>query len=231
MPDDEAEGTEATLSTALGALGNPLRLRLLRQLRAPKVLRDVALASEEDGRPLARQTVTSHLDRLVEAGLVVARTTEREYGPTTEYVLNHQVVFFLAEELRTLSRLRPAAEPDVVTMHGDARGRPVALGPCLLLVKGAEEGATFPLAARRGEPRAWVLGRRRGVEVCLDFDPYLSSENSIVRWDGATYHVEDLPQSRNGTSVNFAPIPRGSRAPLAHGDIVGVGRSLLEFRA
>lgn len=221
------------LSEALAALASPQRLQLLRQLRAPKVLRDVSLSAEGEGggRPLARQTVSTHLEKLVAAGLVTSRETDRGYGATTEYVLNHQAIFFLSEELRTLARLRPLAEPESVTLQG-ASQRPGALaGPCLLLVKGADEGATFPLPAKSGTPRAWVLGRRRGVEVCLDFDPYLSSENSVVRWDGAAFHVEDLPQSRNGTTLNFSPLLRGERRRLAHGDIVGVGRSLLEFRA
>lgn len=42
--------------------------------------------------------------------------------------------------------------------------------------------------------------------------------------------LEDLPGSRNGTTLNFLPLPRGGRSELHHGDLIGVGRSLRLFR-
>jgi hypothetical protein len=36
--------------------------------------------------------------------------------------------------------------------------------------------------------------------------------------------------SKNGTMLDFQPLPRGGSAPLTNGDVVGVGRTNLVFR-
>jgi hypothetical protein len=60
------------LSTALMGLASPVRIALLRQVRTPKILKEIkvyapgATAGEEDrARILARQTVKENLERLV----------------------------------------------------------------------------------------------------------------------------------------------------------------------
>lgn len=226
------------LVAALAALASPVRLSLLRMIRTPKTLKEIKLrvpAEAEAGTPrdrvLSRQTVKEHLDRLVEISVVVAREAERDYGATVEYVVNHQVLYALSEEFRGLARLRPAEVPDVGTLQrGPESAAAAARRPCLVLVKGIEEGRTFdlrPPAAGRAE---WIIGRRAGLAVSLDFDPFISAENARVAWDGERHGVEDLPESRNGTTLNFVPLPRGGRSELRHGDLIGVGRSLLLFR-
>lgn len=221
------------LATALAALSSPTRLAILRALRAPRALGEIHVrSSDADARPLARQTIREHLDKLIGVGMVTSREVDRPYGDTVEFVANHQTLYALTEELRNLSRVRPLVEPDGQTAHTEAPQRTVGRGGTLVLVKGLDEGTTFELRPPPGSARAeWIVGRRRGVAVPLDFDPYVSSENSRVVWEGGAYAVEDIPDSRNGTSLNFAPLPRGERRPLRHGDVIGVGRCLLLFWA
>jgi DNA-binding transcriptional ArsR family regulator len=244
--DDPGRGTpqDERLAEALGALANATRLMLLREVRAAKALREIELRAvgardpaELRGaglgapRTLSRQAVRMHLERLVEAGVVVARDTERAYGSTVEYALNHQRLYALAEEVRELAKMRPAEEPAEPTLRG---GPPAAQhparGPCLVLVKGLHEGRAFGLAHAGPGPREWVIGRKRGLAVSLDFDPYTSAEHAAIVLEGGAYHVQDFPESRNGTLLNFQPLARGSRHGLRTGDVLGVGRSLLLFR-
>lgn len=229
-PQDDA------LSRALNALAHPSRLALMRQLRTPKTLREIQLrsqASDEAGRSISRQAVREHLDRLIAIGVVNAREAMRDYGETTEYSLNHQSLFAIAEEFRGLARLRPAAEPVAATVErrGGTQEPTGAVGPCLVLVKGIDEGRSFALPAPAAGRRQWTIGRRRGLEVSLDFDPFVSTENALVFWEAGRYHLQDLPDSRNGTTLNFTVLSKGERRELKTSDVIGVGRSLLMFRA
>lgn len=230
----EAAPQDEALSRSLSALAHPSRLALLRQLRTPRTLREIQLQSSTPDaviRSISRQAVREHLDKLLVIGVVNAREAEREYGEATEYSLNHQAIYALSEEFRNLARLRPASEPVAATVERRPAAAPEPLaGPCLVLVKGLDEGRTFPLPAPKSGRRVWTIGRRRGLDVSLDFDPFVSTENAIVLWEDGQYVVEDLPESRNGTVVNFAPLPKGERRPLRTSDLIGVGRSLLMFR-
>lgn len=67
------------------------------------------------------------------------------------------------------------------------------------------------------------------MAVCLDYDPYVSLENAAVARAGDGFDVSDLPQSKNGTAVNWEVLPKGGRRELRPGDLIGVGRSLLLF--
>lgn len=230
-PQDDA------LSRSLNALAHPSRLALLRQLRTPKTLREIQLRSQapdEAGRSISRQAVREHLDRLIAIGVVHARETQRDYGETTEYSLNHQSLFAIAEEFRGLARLRPATEPIAATVERRP-GSPEperSDGPCLVLVKGLDEGRSFSLPAPAGGGRRqWSIGRRRGLEVSLDFDPFVSTENALVVLENGRYYVQDLPDSRNGTTLNFHALSKGEKRELRVSDVIGVGRTLLMFRA
>lgn len=235
-PAEGAPLRDSALADALGGLASATRLAVLRQLRTPKALRDIEVRAPgpEGGevRPISRQAVREHLDKLLDIGVIHARESERPYGPTLEYVLDHQALFALAEEFRGLARLRPVEEPVGATVQGDAAALPAELrGPCLVLVKGLDEGRSWPLPPPVSGTRDWVIGRRRDAPVALDFDPYVSSENASVGWNGTSHAVLDLPDSRNGTTLNFRRLPKGVAHPLRHGDVVGVGRCLLLFRA
>lgn len=231
MSDADAPG--APLADALAALASETRLALLRELRVPRALREIEVASRDGGdrgHPLSRQAVRLHLDRLLDLGIVLARPAERAYGATTEYVVNHQRLFALSEEFRGLARLRPLEEPELPTALGDGPAPPSRSGACLAVVKGLDEGRLFPLAPPAPEG-GWVVGRRRGADVPLDFDPFVSAENSVVEWRDGRHAVRDLPGSRNGTTLNFRRLPKGGAAPLRHGDLLGVGRTFLLFWA
>jgi DNA-binding transcriptional ArsR family regulator len=214
------------LSNALGALASPTRLAIMRALRAPKPLHDIevrAAEGEEPARPLARQTIRKHLDVLIEAGVV----NERVAAERSEFVVNHQAIFVLSEQLRNLARLRPSVEPQGVTRQVRDVGPLPKGGPALVLVKGLDEGEWFDL--KPSVVSHWILGRRRGCAVALDFDPSVSSENARISWAEGAHWLEDLPGSRNGTTHNMRRLDPSERARLRHGDIVGVGRSLLVY--
>lgn len=221
---------DAELAALFSALSTPTRIAILRAVRRPRILSEIEVKGgegEAEGRVVARQTVRKHLDVLVETGLVAERPAERERGETREFVIQHQRVFAMVEAARNLARLKPTVETEGPTESYDARAHAAPRPPCLVVVKGLDEGTWFPLP-RAGEP-AVVIGRRRECDVALDFDPYVSGENARVSWDGREHVIEDVPGSRNGTSVNFAPLPSGGRRALARGDVVGVGRSLLVY--
>ncbi len=224
---------ESTLAASLAALGSPVRLRIIRVLRRPSALNEIEIRSPEpDGheRPLARQGVRRHLDVLIDAGLVSVRDVHRDYGDTVEFVTNHQRMFLLSEELRALARVRPAVEPEGPTVAEGAGWSAGGSGPRLVLVKGAEDGAAFDLAPQ-GAEATWVVGRRRDADVSLEYDPSVSAEHAYVRWARGAHWIEDRPSNRNGTFHNFRRLPPGGSARLAHGDLIGVGRSLLLYWA
>jgi len=216
------------LGLALGALSSPTRLAILRSLRTPRTLREIEIGAEEDGRPITRQAVRRHLDTLVEAGLVTTREAGRDYGDTTEFILNHARVYGIAEDVRQMARLRPAVDPGGHTVVAGNASPTRPRGPVLILVKGADDGAAFPLDPSAGE-REWIVGRRRGVGVCLDFDATVSSENARITWRDGAHWIEDVQGSRNGTLLNLRLLVAGEPARLEHGDLVGVGRSALLY--
>lgn len=223
MPEEE----DSDLANLLAALGAAPRLELLRQLQAPRALREISMRGEraDAGTTLSRQSVRTHLDRLLEVGLVIDLEAERGYGATREYVVNHQTMYALGEEVKALSRHRPTIEPPVVTTPMPSTSAAVGTGPRLVLVKGLDEGATFALDGSKPT----LIGRRRGADVPLDFDPYVSSENSVIEREDGRHVLVDCPGSRNGTRVNFRRLGPDERHVLAHGDVIGVGHSALVY--
>lgn len=224
---------DETLSDALAALANPTRLALLRKLRAPQALGDIDLkvASPEGVRPISRQGVKEHLTRLMDLGVVTAIPSEGDARSPVLYVTNHQALFSIAEEMRLLARNRPAVEPQVETVVAAGGAKRALRRDCLVLVKGPDEGRVFDLTPPAGaEGAAWSIGRRRTAHVCLDFDAHVSADHAAIEWDGRHHLLRDLPASRNGTTVNLAPVPKDEPVRLAHGDLVGVGRTLLLYR-
>ncbi|HWH08207.1 MAG TPA: FHA domain-containing protein [Candidatus Thermoplasmatota archaeon] len=219
---------DAALVKRLEAIANLNRVLILRAIRVPRALREIEVRDEGTGPPLARQTVRRHLDMLIATDLARAHDGARVYGETTEFVLNHQRLYSLSEELRALARLRPIREPEGETQAFRKSVSPVQGGPALILVNGLEEGMRYEVAPtpRKSE---WLIGRKRGADVPLDFDASASAENALVRWLGDGHYLEDLPGSRNGTHLNFARLAEGEVRKLSHGDIVGVGRCLLVY--
>lgn len=226
------------LSAYLAALHYPLRLELLHQLRTPKLLGEIHVVPHRahggsPERPAARETVREHLDKLVEVGLVRVDTVEADGRSQNRYAVVPQKLYELTEEMRRLSTVYAGrgVGADVTGTLGDAAEVPAMTGPRLVLVHGLYEGKAFPLTEAAAHDGAWVLGRARGLAVCLDYDPFVSLENAAVARVDDRFEVSDLPQSKNGTSVNWALLPKGGSRALRSGDLIGVGRSLLLFLA
>lgn len=224
-------------AAVLGALASPVRLALINHLRTPRTLKEIDVKvwdpDRKAQRPIARQTVKEHLDRLIQIGIVATRPGQRPYGQTTEYLLNRQRLFSFAEQFRSLAKIRPVEEASMDTVLARTRGpRHAIRGPCLVVAKGLDEGQVYSLAPATAGARRWVLGRGQEADVVIDYDPYVSNRNTVIQWRQEGYEIADDPQSRNGTHLNFQPLPRdGTAHPLRHGDLVGVGRCILVFRA
>lgn len=225
------------LEEYLSALAYSSRLELLGILRSPRGLQDIRLAprqlrpGDNPDRSVARQTIQAHLEKLMDIGVVVAREAEDRRGK--EYVVNPQRLYQIMEELRkvgTATADAPVQKDGTVdlSLRGPAQG---PSGPRLLLVHGLHEGKAFHL--RRDdlqEGRGWVIGRKPGLQVSLDYDPYVSSENAEIVPSGKDFLLLDLRSSKNGTHLNWRRLDKDERVALAPGDVVGVGRSLLVFR-
>ena len=214
----------AALARDLAPLGNEKRLELLHFLTRPHYLEEIA-----SHLGMARQAAQKHVDQLLECGVVRRQAGRRASGPVTEYVVAPQRLFALGEEFARLGVLKPRAEASLerTEVGGAAPARGVPEGPALVLVHGMDAGRFFPLA---GGPGPWTLGREAARDVPLEYDPFASNRHAEIHLERGRHLLVDA-FSTNGTFLNWEPLPRGGRAPLRPGDVVGVGRSLLVFRA
>ena len=112
-------------------------------------------------------------------------------------------------------------------MSGITRTSVVA-GPKLVLVHGVYEGKAFALSSETEQARGWLIGRRRDAPISLDYDPYVSTENAVVKRAGEGFRIEDLG-SKNGTAINWEHLDERGTHQLRPGDVIGVGRSLLSY--
>lgn len=227
------------LAEYLSALAYPVRLELLDVLRFPHALGEIRLQPRRGKalgtatRPASRQAIHAHLGKLVDADLVRTDEGLLDGRMQVRYSVNPPRLYALTEELRRLSVIHAGRGP-----AGDATGtlwerdHPDAVrGPRLVLVHGVYEGKAFPLDASTAQDGRWTIGRRRGLGVALDYDPYVSLENAVVTERQGRFTLTDLPASKNGTFVNWALLPRGGSRELKAGDVIGVGRSRLCFVA
>jgi DNA-binding transcriptional ArsR family regulator len=226
----------SSLARNLEALGSTARLEILHALRTPKALHEIHVMpavtrpGESRERPLSRQGVTRHLDQLVEIGLV-NRASLEETARREAFVLNHERLFALVDEIRGLAKLRPTlASPTSARTIDRRTDRATRLpdAPRLVVAYGRDDGVGYALSGGAGTK--WRVGRSRECEIRLDYDPYVSSTNSILERSSEGFVLQDVPTSRNGTMLNWAPMRRGSTSRLAPGDVVGVGRSILVFQ-
>ena len=226
------------LEGALKTLASANRLRLLELLRSPRLLDEIHLrpaaerAGDNPDRPITRQAVRHHLDAMRKQGLCISAPAET--GTAHTWVADHSRLFAIAEDLRAIASL---GQPRTVDMREtvDLQSGPTQSwdeGPKLVLVHGVREGQAYPLHRKvLPEGRGWVVGRRRDVAVPITYDPYVSSENAEILPTGGGYELLDLRTAKNGTWLNWQRLPIGGRTPLRSGDVIGVGRSLLVFRA
>lgn len=86
-----------------------------------------------------------------------------------------------------------------------------------------EEGR--PTRSYRVVTEAIVIGRLDTADLVLP-DTGVSRKHALVERDGAGWAIVDN-ESANGTAVNGAAV---TRAPLAHGDVVTIGKFTLTFQ-
>lgn len=228
-------GPYESLADHLDLLASPSRLEILHALRTPKVVseidvsRSVTREGERRERPLSRQAVSQHLDKLEEAGLV-RRVASKEKTTGDAYILAHERVFALVDEVRNLAKLRPILSQSPVVDETQEGGVPAAADqlpdpPRLMVAYGRDDGVAYGL---HGGDR-WVVGRGPDCDVQLDYDPYLSTEHCAVERRGGGFVVEDMDSS-NGTWVNWEQLDPGEPWALTPGDLVTAGRSILVFQ-
>ena len=247
-PDDVAEPREhrdsrparvdyEDLAETLQALSYPARLELLDMLRFPHTAAEVKLtphrvvAGENPERAVSKQAVQAHLDKLVDTGLVRVATVEVGGRQVNQFLVNSQRFYAIVEDLRRLC-VRYAGRGPVGDQTGTLGGATTGgapRGPRLTLVHGVYEAKAFPLTDETAREGRWTVGRQRGAAVSLDYDPYVSSEHAHITRGAKGYVITDAADSKNGTFVNWEPLPKGASQPLRAADIIGVGRSLLCF--
>lgn len=231
----KADEELGTLARHLEALSSETRLEILRSLRTPRALHEIRVspslsrAGESPDRPLSRQAVTRHLEQLMDMGLV--RRAPEGAGRVERYVLSHERVFALVDAMRSLTRLRPLTDvPKDATLVGTRSTEPALPElPRLVLVYGRDDGTGYALKGDAGT--RWKVGRAPGCDIRLDYDPYLSGENSTIERTQAGYVIRDEAGSQNGTWVNWVRLRPGEARTLRAGDVVLAGRSLLVFQA
>jgi DNA-binding transcriptional ArsR family regulator len=216
------------LGELLRVLSYPARLRLLSQMRRPRTISELLVtpgrprAGDRPERPISRQAVLQHLEQMKDSGLVRARLSQAEDARGKhEYAADPTRLFALLDDLRQVLQANYAGPSPAAQGGAGAR---------LILVYGAYPGRVFSLRDRENTRRGWVIGRKVGAHVQLEYDPYVSGENAEILPRGSGYELLDLRTARNGTQLNWTQLPVGASAPLRTGDVVGVGRSLLVFR-
>jgi DNA-binding transcriptional ArsR family regulator len=214
----------AFLEPVLEALANPVRLRLLGYLTQPHYLEEIAVHLG-----ITRQAARKHLDKLEGAALVERRSAMRDQVRVLEFVINPQTLFLVHDEAGRLGELQREDPPVDVqrTRHDPAPRSPAmpASGPCLYTMRGLQPGRRHALGL--GGERRWTIGRDEGCDVVVGHDPYASNRHALIRYD-RTFFLQDLG-SANGTLHNWAALPRDGEVMLAHGDVLGVGKTLLLF--
>lgn len=231
----EATPDPAHLARTMAALANPTRLALLAQLRLPTPLGELRVAPTRASSDLStqrvasRQTVRHHLDLLQEEGFVVALDSGEGDGLHARYSVDVQRLFRFTEEVRALSvRFAGHLYDEVMTgsigeSASDTPPRPE--WPHLVIAHGAYEGKVF----RLDPTKTARIGRQPGLEVALDYDPFVSREHATLESKGGAWLLRDGP-GKNPTSLNWRELPSGGTSPVRSGDLIGVGRSLLCVR-
>lgn len=213
------------LAKSMQLLSDPQRLRLVRGLIEGKSAEETLAAD-----PRTRMADTT--ERLRQAREELAALKQGNFVSTKagdKVEANPQALYQLAQEIKRLATKSVAEVQDLgQTVMAPREFAPIGTrGPRFILVSGLGEGRTFPLVSGK----KMVLGRATTADVALDYDPFVSSLNSIIEDDRGKFRIIDVPEARNGTSINFRRLPRGGSQFLENGDVVGVGRSLLVFRS
>lgn len=111
MKDLHLSRTDERLVTMLRALGNPARFRIFQELRSRGVCQTGPLV---DVLPLAQSTVSEHLRRLQQAGLVTGTLD----GPTTCYCVDEQAFAWFQNQIAALQPSLPSGRPAPALVDG-----------------------------------------------------------------------------------------------------------------
>lgn len=244
---EEAHGLDRLdeIESTLKALASRNRLRLVEELRRPKTVEEIDLTPADPGdgddgqgasdRQLTRQGVRHHLSRLEEAGLLRTSTRSEDEGrDRQEHVIDEATVFALLEELRDL--VAPGTDVPLEPFQTEAGRGDVEEtwepGPKLVLLGGVRSDRVFHLQEIdpiEAPERGWVIGRSPEAQISLQYDPYLSAQNTELVRERDSFQVIALRTSRNGTVLNDRRLKPGSEERLEHGDVIRVGCSAMVF--
>jgi hypothetical protein len=236
LPAKDGGSDLSQLAQHLSALAYPARLELMGILRFPRLVSEIRLApqrvapGENRDRPSAKPTVQAHLDKLVESDFLRVEDVGSGGRKVFRYSVNANKFYALVEDLRRLNTIyagRGGGSEETGTLAHSSVS-PAATGPRLVLVHGVYEGKTYSFDKLEPVEGRWLIGRQRSAAVSLDYDGYVSSEHAAITTSGGRFYVRDL-NSKNGTFVNWKPVPPGGAVALQPADVVGVGRSLLVF--
>ena len=92
MKNLQLSSSDQRLVLMLRALGNPARVLIVKELRRRGVCQTGSLV---DNLPLSQSTISEHLRRLKEAGIVVGSIE----GPATCYCVDETAMQWLSEQL------------------------------------------------------------------------------------------------------------------------------------
>jgi DNA-binding transcriptional ArsR family regulator len=215
----------------LKAIASPSRLQLLAQLKQPSTVSEIRLETAGDeGRDakMTAQGVRHHLAKLRSAGFVESRSVDNEGQRVNEYLARTDQLYELAEAIRAMPT---APGGSIEDLGAPPTWDPPAMIPSLTVVHGEEIGRSFALA---GEPsfehRGWVIGQGPNVDVPLAWDALVDDQAGEIEREGGEFRLIDLRSASRRLSLNGEELERGASRPIADGDLVGVGRSLLCFR-
>lgn len=75
--------------------------------------------------------------------------------------------------------------------------------------------------------RKIAIGRDAGNDIVLSDDPLVSRRHAAIERDGdGRYYLYDS-NSRNGTFVNGLRLAKGTKASLAEGDVITLGKTTI----
>jgi DNA-binding transcriptional ArsR family regulator len=220
----------AALASELDALANGRRLALLQFLTERR-------GAEEIGARLgiSRQSAVKHLEKLVGAGFVRALPARRG-AAGVEYMTVPSRLYAVCVALNDLSRKNAQGARSLLasdrTMDGSPEVEADALsegpklkraGSAILTVVAGPSSGTRLVLPKTGSV---LIGRDNAAGLSIPGDPYVSASHAEVRSALRGWILEDLGSS-NGTALNFISLPKGSKAPLKLGDVIGIGHSAL----
>jgi len=226
------------LEDQLKALASASRLQLLQRLADPTLLEDIILqptpsqAGRSPKRPISRPAVLRHLRRLSAQGVVAMRPIRSPSSQTANaYVADRARLYALVDDLRQIAGLGGDNPFDPApTRQADPQpAGPWPPGAKLILIRGAQEGRAYGLQRREG--RVHKIGRAPGCAIRLDYDAFVSMHHCDLVFDGRQHGLRPMAAAKNGTRLNWKRLPPEHIALLQPGDVVGVGRSLLVYRA